>query len=68
MRRFLLQRDRDVSGVSGTGVVAEGVQFTDGRAALRWLTEIATTGLYDSVDHLEFIHGHDGATRVTWVD
>jgi hypothetical protein len=68
VRRFLLQRDADISGVSGTGVVAEGVQFTDGRAVLRWLTEIATSGFYDSVDHLEKIHGHNGATRINWID
>ena len=28
MRRFLLERVEDSSGVSGTGGVAEGVQFT----------------------------------------
>src|SRR4051794_16547249 len=35
--RFELHRDQDISGVSGVGVVAEGVAFTDGTVALRWL-------------------------------
>jgi hypothetical protein len=26
-RRFILQRNEDVSGMSGTGIVAEGVEF-----------------------------------------
>ena len=38
MRLFKLQRKVDCSGVSGTGVVAEGVEFDDGQVALRWLT------------------------------
>lgn len=64
MKAFYLQRDEDESGVSGTGIVAEGVIFTDGRCAMRWLTEIASTGLYDNIEHLKRIHGHGGKTKV----
>lgn len=39
MRRFVLVRHRDVTGVSGTGVVAYGVEFPDGAAAVRWTSE-----------------------------
>lgn len=35
MRTFLLVRTYDVSGVSGTGIAAEGIEFTDGAVALR---------------------------------
>lgn len=35
MNRFELVRDVDVTGISGTGVVAEGVEFSDGTVALR---------------------------------
>lgn len=34
-RRFTLVRHDDVTGVSGTGVVADGVRFPDGVVALR---------------------------------
>jgi hypothetical protein len=68
MRRFHLQRDEDATGVSGCGVVAEGVQFTDGHCAMRWLTDTASTALYDSADDIERIHGHEGRTRVVWLD
>lgn len=68
MRRFLLWRRHDASGVSGTGVVAEGVQFGDGTCALRWRTENRSTALYESLDVLEKIHGHGGASRLVWVD
>jgi hypothetical protein len=32
MRRSQLHRDHDVSGISGTGLVAEGAAFSDGGA------------------------------------
>lgn len=64
---FRLVRDRDVSGVSGTGLVAWGVRFPDGRVATRWHAEIAQTCTWDSIEHVEAIHGHGGATRVEWL-
>ncbi|WP_288797785.1 hypothetical protein [uncultured Arsenicicoccus sp.] len=67
-RRFVLARDRDVSGVSGIGVVAEGVQWSDGTVSMRWLGDRASTVTHDSIDNVTAIHGHDGATRVVWLD
>ncbi len=67
MKLFYLQRDIDESGVSGVGIVAEGIIFTDGRCALRWRTQTASTGLYDSIDQLEEIHGHQGKT-IVWLE
>lgn len=68
LRRFRLNRREDVSGISGTGYVVEGVQFTDGKVAARWLTPTATIELADSIADFVTIHGHDGATVIEWVD
>jgi hypothetical protein len=68
MLRFVLHRTEDISGCSGVGQVAEGVRFTDGTVALRWTTRLRSTAVYDSVDDLVAIHGHDGATTVVWTD
>lgn len=70
MRRFELHRHTDVSGISGTGVVAEGVVFYDGRVATRWVSskKIAQTCVWDSIEHVEEIHGHGGATDIVWID
>ena len=71
MRRFALERDHDVTGQSGTGTVAEGVQFTDGRVVMRWYAVpgiTPTTVLHDSVDNVVSLHGHGGHTRVVWLD
>lgn len=67
-RLFILYRVQDVSGVSGTGVVAEGVEFSDGTCVCRWTTETATTTVYDSIADVEYIHGHDGATKIIFED
>jgi hypothetical protein len=71
-RRFELDRQMDVSGVSGTGVVVEGVQFSDGAVVIHWLPPWATTTVFHTLDEamvqVEKIHGHEGATVVRWVD
>lgn len=64
----MLWRREDESGVSGTGVVAEGVQFADGSAALRWKTAYRSTAVYASMDDVQRIHGHGGKTRIVWCD
>lgn len=68
MRFFILHRKRDASGVSGTGVVAQGIEFDDGVCAIRWLTKLSSTAVYDSIDSVKAIHGHDGATDVLFPD
>lgn len=68
MRRFLLIRDEDVSGVSGTGAVAEGVLFATGKVVLSWCSEYRSVTVYDTVGDLEMVHGHGGRTRIAWLD
>ncbi len=67
MRTFHLLRLEDESGVSGTGVVAEGVRATDMRCVLFWLTEPGAMGIYRSIEELLAIHGHGGKTQVLWL-
>lgn len=68
-RRYVVQRDEDETGVSGTGQVVEGVQFEDGRVAFRWCANPErSTGTFDTIDGMMRIHGHDGKTRVVWID
>lgn len=67
MRLFYLERAVDESGVSGTGRVAEGVQFDDGICVLRWMTKTSSTAVYNSMADLEHIHGHSGKTKVAYL-
>ncbi len=68
MRRFQLIRHKDISGVSGLGTVAEGVEFTDGHVAMRWMSDIASTVIYTSIVEVAIIHGHGGNTDIAWLD
>ena len=68
MRLFQLNRKVDVSGVSGTGIVAHGVDFGE-YTVLYWIPamtrlQVAGLGIYHSLEEVERIHGHDGKTVI----
>lgn len=67
MRTFHLIRSHDVSGVSGTGVVAEGVVFTGGVVVVRWLSKQPSTNVYANVEDVLRIHGHEGSTKIEFL-
>jgi hypothetical protein len=67
MRNFELIRLTDISAVSGTGTVAEGVEFNDGTVAMRWICDNRSTAIYNDIGSLKAIHGHNGATEVSWL-
>lgn len=76
MRAFELLRVVDPTGISGTGLVAEGVEFSDGVVALRWLESATarpdsgvrpTTVIHESIDSVVALHGHGMSTFVRFV-
>jgi hypothetical protein len=67
-RTFELVRHHDVTGQTGTGVVAEGVEFTDLTAALRWRGGHPATAVWPNVEEILAVHGHQGATELRWLD
>jgi hypothetical protein len=66
VRIFRLNRLRDDTGISGTGIIAEGVQFSDGRCVLRFITAHRSIAIYDSMADLQAIHGHGGKTVIRY--
>jgi hypothetical protein len=70
MRKFQLHRDVDPTGIAGTGIVAQGVEFDDGTVALRWLTEWPTSVVFHDrgMEAVLKVHGHGGQTRVVFED
>jgi hypothetical protein len=78
-RRFYGDRSKDVTGISGEGVVVEGVVFSDGWGITHWLdrppmnepkTEIWHRPWWrrQGPDPFTKISGHGGATKVVWLD
>ncbi|WP_051105648.1 hypothetical protein [Parafrankia discariae] len=71
-RRFELHRDTDVSGVSGVGIVAHGVEWPDGTASVYWRAGAAgyASAVFwpDGLRAVDTVHGHNGRTRIVWLD
>jgi hypothetical protein len=64
MRMFLLIRHQDLTGTSGTGIVAEGIEFSDGRVVLRWTRPPCSMGFFEDIGQVQAVHGHSGATDI----
>lgn len=68
MRRFFLERFEDESGISGTGRVAEGVEYHTGDCVICWLTPTSSINVYRSIKAVKEVHGHGGKTKIRWID
>lgn len=66
-RVFALLRAYDVSGMSGTGVVAMGVQLPSGACVIEWLGPPHGINIYRDLAGLA-VHEHGGATTIVWAD
>ncbi len=67
MKLYEMIRDVDVSGVSGTGPVAEIVEFESGCVAVSFYgftADVPNVIVYSSLADAEKIHGHAGRTRI----
>lgn len=68
-RRFMMIRRADSSGVSGTGHVADGVQFEDGTVVIRWrVVVVGSSVFYSTLEDAVAVHGHGGDTIFHFVD
>ena len=63
-KNFFLKRTEDESGVSGTGRIAQGIVFDNGKVALTWLSDHPSVTIYDNLGEVRAIHGHEGKTEV----
>jgi len=64
MKIFYLKREEDESGISGTGRVAQGFVFDNGKVAVTWLSEHPSVTIYDNIGEIHAVHGHGGKTTV----
>lgn len=65
-KTFKLVRLKDVSGISGDGLVAEGIVFHDGQTVLSWFGRIHSIEIFPEVSDVLKIHGHGGLTVIEW--
>jgi hypothetical protein len=64
MKIFYLKRQEDESGISGTGRVAQGFVFDNGKVSVTWLSEHPSVTIYDNIGEVHAIHGHGGKTVI----
>jgi len=67
MECFKLIRNRDLSGISGTGYVAEVVKFANGKVSVAFCVQdinVPSVTTYDCLEDVMRIHGHNGTTRL----
>lgn len=68
-RRFVLARHHDPSGISGVGIVAEGIEWRGGTADLHWVTEHETFVHWPGgIAAILAVHGHQGSTVCRFLD
>jgi hypothetical protein len=67
-RLFVLERTEDVSGVSGTGTVADGVLWPTGQVCVCWRGPRSSIAVWQTLDDAIAIHGHDGKTKAVFLD
>lgn len=68
IRTFRLYRTQDMSGVSGTGIVAEGIVFKTGKTVICWSRSPYSVTVFDSLEEMLQVHGHHGKTEIQWQD
>lgn len=76
MRRFVMYRLADLSATHNALQANpseepqfEGVVFTDGKVAIRWLTQCRSTSVWDSFEDVMAIHGHpEYESKLIWLD
>lgn len=78
IQRFKLVRNKDETGVSGTGVIGVGVEMPDETAVFMWTNDTNPNGpdtnensvyVYPGGMHdVREVHGHNGNTDVIWID
>ncbi len=68
MKLFNLHRTIDTSGLSGTGIVAEGVIMSYGKVILCWKGQIQSIVIYDSIDDLIKITCNGGNSCIEYLN
>lgn len=76
MKIFTVYRKGDLSATHNSNLVNppdepqfEGVVFSDGKVAIRWLTAMRSVSIWDSLEDAFGVHGHPEArygTSIVW--
>lgn len=68
IKTYKLVRNKDVTGVSGTGIVGFIAELPSGRCVLEWISNHPTITIFNNIKEIELIHGHDGKSVIKCIE
>lgn len=68
VRRFVLDRQQDVTGISGTGIILYGVEWYPGGPVDVYWKGTKTTGQYPSMAVVKSTHCYNNNAQVIYLD
>jgi len=66
MRTFRLYREKDNTGISGTGIVGEGCLLTDERVIFVWYGVFDSIAIHSSLEKFAAISCGHSNSRIVW--
>lgn len=67
-RRFVIDRTADITGISGTGLILYGVEWTAGGPCDVYWIKAKTTGQYPSLQCIKDTHCYNNNARIIFLD
>lgn len=65
VKPFYLLRHVDLTGTSGTGIVAMGAIFPSGQVFMEWVaSNHVSWNMFNNIEDVNRINGHDGNTEI----
>lgn len=65
VKPFYLLRHVDLTGTSGTGIVAMGAVMPSGQVFMEWVaSNHVSWNMFDNIEDVNKINGHDGNTEI----
>lgn len=68
LRRFKIIREPDPTAIPCEAIVAEGVEFSNGRVAVMWEPRVKTLILFDSMHDMKSLMADSPTTHVEYID
>lgn len=68
MRRFVIDRKSDITGISGTGVILYGIEWIRGGPCDVYWLKTQTTGQYPSIDVVRSTHCYNNNAEIIFLD
>jgi hypothetical protein len=65
---FVLNRSEDKTGLSGTGIVADGVLFPNGKVVVCWRGDKSSIVIWNNIDEMKKVSCTHSTTSLIWDD